>query len=191
MDVKEEMRQLVDKLNEYSYQYYTLDNPTVADVEYDRLYDRLVALEKESGIVLENSPTKRVGDVVLKGFKSVKHLGRLYSLDKCQTKEALGQWLDKLIKALGKMPACSLEYKFDGLTINMLYENGFLVCDGACTQKELMLRTIVNKCMNDFVPEVFARGEWGVDLTRFGFEREGEIFRSSWEKLRLPHDCGN
>ena len=127
MDVKEEMRQLVDKLNEYSYQYYTLDNPTVADVEYDRLYDRLVALEKESGIVLENSPTKRVGDVVLKGFKSVKHLGRLYSLDKCQTKEALGQWLDKLIKALGKMPACSLEYKFDGLTINMLYENGFLV----------------------------------------------------------------
>ena len=127
MDVKEEMRQLVDKLNEYSYQYYTLDNPTVADVEYDRLYDRLVALEKESGVVLENSPTKRVGDVVLKGFKSVKHLGRLYSLDKCQTKEALGQWLDKLIKALGKMPACSLEYKFDGLTINMLYENGFLV----------------------------------------------------------------
>lgn len=127
MDVREEMRQLVDKLNEYSYQYYTLDNPTVADVEYDRLYDRLVELEKESGIVLENSPTKRVGDAVLKGFKSVKHLGRLYSLDKCQTKEALAQWIDKMIKALGKMPECSLEYKFDGLTINMLYEEGFLV----------------------------------------------------------------
>ena len=72
-----------------------------------------------------------------------------------------------------------------------LAEDGFLVCDGACTQKELMLRTLINKCMNDFLPEVFARGEWGVDLTRFGFEREGEIFRSSWEKLRLPHDCGN
>lgn len=127
MDVREEMRGLVEKLNEYSYQYYTLDNPTVADVEYDRLYDRLAALEKESGIVLENSPTKRVGDVVLKGFKSVKHLGRLYSLDKCQTKEALAQWIDKAVKALGKMPECSLEYKFDGLTINLLYEEGFLV----------------------------------------------------------------
>lgn len=126
MDDKQRMEELVKKLNEYSYQYYTLDNPTVADVEYDRLYDELLALEKKSGTVLENSPTKRVGDVVLKGFKTVKHLGRLYSLDKCQTKEALSQWLDKLIKACGSMPKCSLEYKFDGLTINMLYENGFL-----------------------------------------------------------------
>lgn len=126
MDDKQRMEELVKKLNEYSYQYYTLDNPTVADVEYDRLYDELLALEKKSGTVLENSPTKRVGDVVLKGFKTVKHLGRLYSLDKCQTKEALSQWLDKLIKTCGFMPKCSLEYKFDGLTINMLYENGLL-----------------------------------------------------------------
>lgn len=127
MDDKKRMEELVEKLNEYSYQYYTLDNPTIADVEYDRLYDELSELEKKSGIILENSPTKRVGDVVLKGFKSVKHLGRLYSLDKCQTKEALSQWLDKLIKFCGSMPKCSLEYKFDGLTINMLYENGLLV----------------------------------------------------------------
>ncbi len=127
MDDKKRMGELVEKLNEYSYQYYTLDNPTIADVEYDRLYDELSELEKKSGIILENSPTKRVGDVVLKGFKSVKHLGRLYSLDKCQTKEALSQWLDKLIKFCGSMPKCSLEYKFDGLTINMLYENGLLV----------------------------------------------------------------
>lgn len=127
MDDKKRMEELVEKLNEYSYQYYTLDNPTIADVEYDRLYDELSELEKKSGIILENSPTKRVGDVVLKGFKSVKHLGRLYSLDKCQTKEALSQWLDKLIKFCGSMPKCSLEYKFDGLTINMLYENGLLI----------------------------------------------------------------
>ena len=83
------MHELVEKLNEYAYQYYTLDNPTVSDVEYDRLYDELLALEKQSGIVLDNSPTKRVGDVVLKKFQTVKHLGRLYSLDKCQTKEAM------------------------------------------------------------------------------------------------------
>ena len=122
------MHELVEKLNEYAYQYYTLDNPTVSDVEYDRLYDELLALEKETGIVLDNSPTKRVGDVVLKKFQTVKHLGRLYSLDKCQTKEAMNAWLDKLIQAnQKKMPLCSLEYKFDGLTINLLYREGKLV----------------------------------------------------------------
>ena len=122
------MHELVKQLNEYAYQYYTLDNPTVSDVEYDRLYDELLALEKASGVVLDDSPTKRVGDVVLKKFNTVKHLGRLYSLDKCQTKEAMNEWLDKLISANhNKMPEVSLEYKFDGLTINMLYEDGKLV----------------------------------------------------------------
>lgn len=122
------MHELVKLLNEYSYQYYALDNPTVADVEYDRLYDELLALEKATGVVLDDSPTQRVGDKSLKKFNTVKHLGRLYSLDKCQTKEALSEWLDKLVKLNGnKMPLCSLEYKFDGLTINMLYKEGKLV----------------------------------------------------------------
>ena len=122
------MHELVEKLNEYAYQYYTLDNPTVSDVEYDRLYDELLALEKQTGIVLDNSPTKRVGDVVLKKFQTVQHLGRLYSLDKCQTKEAMEAWLDKLSAANNnKLPLCSLEYKFDGLTINLLYREGKLV----------------------------------------------------------------
>ena len=71
-----------------------------------------------------------------------------------------------------------------------LREDKFLVCDPACTEKELMLRTLINKCMNDFVPEVYACGDWGTDLARFGFEREGDVYRSSREKLRLPHDCG-
>lgn len=124
----EEMQELVDKLNEYAYRYYTLDDPSISDVEYDRLYDKLLALEKQTGIVLPDSPTKRVGDVVLKKFETVKHFGRLYSLDKCQTKEGMNEWLNKLIMENGKkMPEVSLEYKFDGLTINMLYENGKLV----------------------------------------------------------------
>ncbi len=72
-----------------------------------------------------------------------------------------------------------------------LTEAGLLICDPACTQKELMLRTLVNKCRNDFVPAVSARDEWGVALGRFGFERKGELFYSSWDKLRLPHDCGH
>ncbi len=126
MDKSKRMAELVEMLNEYAYQYYTLDNPTVADVEYDRLYDELVELEKQLGYALDNSPTKRVGDVTLKGFNTVRHLGRLYSLDKCQSKESLSAWLNKLIKFCGYMPKCSLEYKFDGLTINLLYNEGKL-----------------------------------------------------------------
>ena len=58
MDKSKRMAELVEMLNEYAYQYYTLDNPTVADVEYDRLYDELVELEKQLGYALDNSPTK-------------------------------------------------------------------------------------------------------------------------------------
>ena len=123
----DEMRELVDKLNRYAYQYYVLDEPTIADVEYDRLYDQLLAMEKESGIVLADSPTVRVGGQPLSKFESVRHLGRLYSLDKCQSKEELRAWLEKLKNADGKLPTCSLEYKYDGLTINLTYENGELV----------------------------------------------------------------
>lgn len=122
----EEMKKLVEKLNDYAYRYYVLDEPVVADAEYDRLYDELVAMEKETGVVLEDSPTRRVGGAPLSKFVSVKHLGRLYSLDKCQTKEAMTAWLDKLGDG-DRIPACSVEYKFDGLTINLTYRDGKLV----------------------------------------------------------------
>ncbi len=122
----DEMKKLVDLLNDYAYRYYVLDRPVVADAEYDRLYDKLVAMEAETGIVLDDSPTRRVGGAPLSGFQSVKHLGRLYSLDKCQTKEAMKAWLDKLADG-DEIPACSIEYKFDGLTINLTYRGGKLV----------------------------------------------------------------
>lgn len=122
----EEMKKLVDLLNDYAYKYYVLDEPTVADSEYDKLYDKLVQLEKDSGIILPDSPTQRVGGNPLSKFDTVSHLGRLYSLDKCQSKESLESWLDKLTID-GKMPSCSVEYKFDGLTINLLYREGKLV----------------------------------------------------------------
>ena len=121
----ERMQQLVKQLNEYAYRYYVLDDPVVSDGEYDRLYDELVALEKETGVVLPDSPTIRVGDKPLSKFEQVVHRGKLFSLDKCQSKQEMRVWLDKL-SAGGKMPLCSVEYKFDGLTINLTYENGVL-----------------------------------------------------------------
>lgn len=119
------MQELVQKLNEYAYLYYVLDDPVISDGEYDKLYDELVALEKQTGVVLPDSPTIRVGDKPLSKFNQVVHRGKLFSLDKCQSKEEMRAWLDKL-SVNGKMPLCSVEYKFDGLTINLTYENGVL-----------------------------------------------------------------
>lgn len=122
----DQMTALKDKLNYLAYRYYVLDDPAVSDAEYDALYDQLVALEKSTGTVLEDSPTRRVGGKPLTKFEQVRHLGRLYSLDKCKTREDLGAWLSKLYVD-GRMPRVSVEYKFDGLTINLTYRDGNLV----------------------------------------------------------------
>ena len=119
------MRELIEKLNYHAYRYYVLDDPVISDGEYDKLYDELCALEKATGVIMPDSPTVRVGDKPLSKFEQVKHRGRLFSLDKCQSKEEMLAWLNKL-SAGGKMPLCSVEYKFDGLTINLTYENGVL-----------------------------------------------------------------
>lgn len=78
------MRELVDLLNKYAYAYYVLDDPIVADDEYDRLYDELVALETEFGMRYPDSPTLRVGGETLKAFAPYRHRERLYSLDKAK-----------------------------------------------------------------------------------------------------------
>lgn len=123
----EEMRELVDKLNDLAYRYYVLDEPIVSDKEYDELYDRLIVLEKQSGVVLSDSPTKRVGGEPLKEFVSHTHIRRLYSLDKCNSFDALREWLIKIEQALATPPEFTLEYKLDGLTICLTYNNGELV----------------------------------------------------------------
>ncbi len=124
----ERMQELVQLLNTYAYQYYVLDAPTVADAQYDALYDELCALEQESGTVLPDSPTQRVGGELLEGFEKHRHLAPLWSLDKAQSFEELQDWEQRLKKAFPAQErfAYSLEYKFDGLTINLTYENGLL-----------------------------------------------------------------
>ena len=121
----DEMKKLVEKLNDYAYHYYVLDAPIISDAEYDRLYDKLLELEKATGIVLPNSPTQRVGDTVLSNFKKVTHKIRLYSLDKCQSKEALFSWMQD-VREKEENVDFTLEYKFDGLTIVCTYDKGFL-----------------------------------------------------------------
>lgn len=122
------MRELVDELNRHAYRYYVLDDPTISDKQYDMLFDELVALEAQLGFSLPDSPTHRVGGEPLKEFTQHRHIARLWSLDKAQSTEAVRAWAERVAKLLpGEKLEYSLEYKFDGLTLNLTYDGGQLV----------------------------------------------------------------
>ncbi len=123
----ERMKELVTILNRYGYEYYVLDNPTVSDGEYDRLYDELKRLEAESGIVLPDSPTHRVGGEPISAFSKHQHISRLYSLDKAVTYEQLSSFVERILKSENPDTMYTVEYKFDGLTMCLTYENGYFV----------------------------------------------------------------
>ena len=138
MNKVEMMNKLVDDLNRYAYEYYTLGEPSISDKEYDGKYDKLTALEKELEYKLDYSPTQRVGDVILSEFKKYKHKAALWSLAKAQTVKEIEDFHKRNIKfvdeynktATNELP--SIKYiatkKFDGLSINLSYdENGVLV----------------------------------------------------------------
>ncbi|MCS7459871.1 NAD-dependent DNA ligase LigA [Paenibacillus doosanensis] len=137
-DALQAMKALIEEINHHNYLYYTLDQPGIADADYDKLYDKLVAMERETGIVLPDSPTGRVGDQLLKGFDEHKHRARLWSLDKAQNHEDLTAWHTRAAKLVNDyntrnpenpLPPLSfvVELKFDGLTLNLTYEHGRLV----------------------------------------------------------------
>lgn len=121
------IKELVKKLNDYAYRYYVLDEPVVSDKDYDELYDRLLALEKETGIILPDSPTQRVGGTPLKKFGQHKHIARLYSLDKVKSTEGLSEWRERLKKTVKEDIYFTVEHKFDGLTLNLTYDKGSFV----------------------------------------------------------------
>ncbi|SHE15379.1 NAD-dependent DNA ligase LigA [Chlamydia abortus] len=133
-----EMRALIEEINRHNYLYYTMDSPELSDPDYDKLYDRLVQLEKETGTVFPDSPTQRVGGELLKGFEPHKHRARLWSLDKAQNEEGLMAWYQRIQKLIQQynqanpdhpLPPLSfvVELKFDGLTLNLTYDRGTLV----------------------------------------------------------------
>ncbi len=121
------LKELVEILNKYAYEYYVLDNPTVSDKEYDVLYDELVKLEKETGTVLFDSPTRRVGGEPISAFKKHDHIERLYSLDKATTEEEIYAFDKRIKKDADEDLIYTVEYKFDGLTICLTYTDGKFV----------------------------------------------------------------
>lgn len=138
VEKENQIKELVEELNRYAYEYYVLDNPSIEDYEYDKKYSALKSLEEETGFVLPYSPTQRVGDAVLSQFKKYTHRNKLWSMDKAQDLDELKEWHEKNIRFVEeynlnhseKLPKIKyvVTKKFDGLTINCTYdENGILV----------------------------------------------------------------
>lgn len=115
----ERIHELVDKLNKYRDEYYNKNAPSVSDAVYDHLYDELERMEKETGIILSNSPTQTVGYKAVSSLEKIRHRIPLLSLDKTKMVSELAAFL--------KNHAALLMLKLDGLTVKLVYENGKLV----------------------------------------------------------------
>jgi DNA ligase (NAD+) len=117
-----------DTLKKWAYVYYVKDNPIATDEEYDTLYHEVLDYEKAHPTeVLLDSPTARVGGVVRDEFSKAKHIKRMWSMEDVFTTEEVQEWLDRTVKNVG---VCDYfcEPKFDGASMNLLYEGGQLVC---------------------------------------------------------------
>ena len=125
--MNERMKELVELLNRYATEYYTSDNPSVSDSEYDRLYRELVELEKaHPEQVLPDSPTHRVGGKILDGFEKYSHQYPLYSLQDAFSREELDVFDARVRKELDDVTYIC-ELKIDGLSISLTYEQGIFV----------------------------------------------------------------
>lgn len=201
MDNKlEKMKELVEELNQYAYEYYVLDNPSISDKEYDLKYDELVILEKKTEVTLPYSPTQRVGDKILGEFSKYTHKGRLWSLDKAQNMEQLIEWHNRNLKVIEQYNSMSedklpeLRYivtkKFDGLTVNCTYdENGILIKSATrgtgiigedITAQIKTIKTVPLKIKNNHVIEV--HGE--AIMTKTAFEEYNKAAQVPLKNLR-------
>ncbi len=116
MSKVERIKWLVRELNKHRDAYYNDSRPTISDAEYDKMFDELQSLEKDTGIIMSNSPTQTVGYEVKSELQKVKHSHPMLSLDKTKSE-------DDLIKFAGDKD-CILSLKMDGLTVSLTYVEG-------------------------------------------------------------------
>jgi len=128
MEMAERVEAIRQKLNQYGYEYYVLDRPSVPDAEYDRLMNELIEIETDyPELRSPDSPTQRVGGVPLDAFVKVTHDTPMLSLGNVFSKEELVEWVERIEKDLGYSPLFVAELKFDGLAVSLKYEDGRLV----------------------------------------------------------------
>ncbi len=126
------MQDLAARINEASRAYYEKDDPFLSDAQWDKLYDELVLLEQQTGEQLPGSPTHRVGGQPLAAFLPHRHVSRLWSMDKVQDLDGLRAWVQRVEKLAAQAGFTGnisyfVEYKMDGLTVNLTYEGGKLI----------------------------------------------------------------
>src|SRR6188472_1642715 len=192
-NAQERLDELRMQVDHHLYRYHVLDDPEISDVEYDRLYDELKALEEEHpDLITPDSPTQRVGAPPSERFQKVTHLAPMGSLEKVTTTGALDKWADDVRKRLDsdEPVAYVIEPKIDGLAINLTYEDGILVrgaTRGDGVQGEdvtVNLRTIDTvplRMLGDDPPALLeVRGEVYMPLS--GFNRLNERLLANGEK---------
>jgi len=144
-----EYKEAVKQLNLYAKHYYVLDDPITTDEVYDKLYHEVLAYEEQNPqAILLSSPTQRVGDVVLDGFSKEKHLSRMWSLEDVFDGDGLKKWLEKTYR-LDKNISFYCEPKYDGASLNLIYENGVLlkgITRGDGSEGELVTQNIKTIC---------------------------------------------
>ena len=186
----QKMKELIKEIEKHNYNYYVLDNPTISDSEYDKLYYSLVDLEKETGVVLPYSPTQRVGDTVLEGFTKKRHEVPLYSLNKVRDFADLERWVNDMESETGGTDF-AVEYKFDGLNLVIEYQNGEFVSattrgNGTIGEDvSLQVKTIKTVPLQiKFKGRLIVQGE-GM-MTNKSFERYN---KTAEEKLKNPRNA--
>ncbi len=130
-NIKDEAAGLRDEINEHNYRYYVLDEPSISDAEYDKLFDRLVELEeKYPSLQTPDSPTQRVGAPPSKKFEAVKHRVQMLSLQKVTTREEFEDFDRRVHEGIGVENGKDIEYvfesKLDGLAVELVYDDGVL-----------------------------------------------------------------
>ncbi|MDP3464739.1 MAG: NAD-dependent DNA ligase LigA, partial [Sulfuricurvum sp.] len=122
-----EYKTAVEQLKKYSYHYYVLDDPITTDEEYDILYHQVVAYEAEHpDEIISDSPTQRVGDIPQDKFDKAPHLSRMWSLEDLFNEQELETWVNRITKSYGEVQFYC-EPKFDGASLNLIYDNGILI----------------------------------------------------------------
>ena len=128
MNVAQKIKELRAELEAHNHRYYVLDDPTITDYEFDQLLRTLQELEQDNPDLFDpNSPTQRVGGTVTKNFKTVRHDHRMYSLDNSYSKQDLLEWEKRLFKVIEQPVQYMCELKYDGASISLTYEDGFLL----------------------------------------------------------------
>ena len=124
----EEYKEAVEKLKRWAHAYYVLDNPEVPDEVYDKLYREVEEYEKAHPELIEpTSPTQRIGAEPAKEFKKIRHLTKMWSMEDVFNEEELKEWLERVYRRVGRRDIqFYVEPKFDGVSLNLIYENGIL-----------------------------------------------------------------